>query len=149
MHSKPYLRLLAMAALSFVAMYVLMYAMVNAFGNAIPNLNQAYMAGLMVAPMVIIEILLMRPMYANRGWNAAILTVSAAVAIVFWVGIREQAAIGDNQFLKSMIPHHAGAILMCEKARIETPEIKELCSTIISSQQAEIDQMRGLLRKGG
>lgn len=149
MHSKPYLRLLAMAALSFVAMYVLMYAMVNAFGNAIPNLNQAYMAGLMVAPMVIIEILLMRPMYAKRRWNAAILTVSTAAAVVFWIGIREQAAIGDNQFLKSMIPHHAGAILMCEKARIETPEVKELCKTIISSQQAEIDQMRGLLRNGG
>jgi hypothetical protein len=63
MHGNPYLRLLAMAALSFIAMYILMYAMLNTFANVLPNLNQAYMAGLMTAPMVIIELLVMRPMY--------------------------------------------------------------------------------------
>lgn len=149
MHNKPYVRLLVMSALSFVAMYALMYAMVNVFGNAIPNLNQAYMAGLMVAPMVVIELLLMRQMYPKRGWNGAILATSALALVAFWLGIRDQVAIGDAEFLKSMIPHHAGAILMCEKARIEAPEIKDLCSQIISSQQAEIDQMKTLLGKGG
>ena len=78
MHSKPYLRLLAMTALSFMAMYILMYAMVDRLAKGIPNLNQAYMAGLMTAPMVIIELLVMRPMYDRRGWNAAILASSAA-----------------------------------------------------------------------
>ena len=41
-----------------------------------------------------------------------------------------------------MIPHHAGAILMCEQASIENREIQELCKTIVSGQQAEIDQMK-------
>lgn len=149
MHGRPYRRLLAMAVLSFVAMYVLMYAMVNVLANAIPNLNQFYMAGLMAAPMVIIEVLVMRSMYPNWRWNAAILATSGLALLAFWVGIRQQLAITDREFLKSMIPHHAGAILMCEKADPKSPEIKQLCSDIVSSQQAEIDQMKGLLRNGG
>jgi uncharacterized protein (DUF305 family) len=44
-----------------------------------------------------------------------------------------------------MINHHDGAILMCEEARIEDPDIVELCESIIASQQSEIDQMKGIL----
>jgi uncharacterized protein (DUF305 family) len=65
--------------------------------------------------------------------------------LAFWFAIREQTAIADDQFLKSMIPHHAGAILMCEKASLANRETKELCRSIIASQQAEIDQMKAML----
>ena len=41
-----------------------------------------------------------------------------------------------------MIPHHAGAILMCEKAPIEDPDIKILCASIIEGQRAEIADMK-------
>jgi len=149
MHDRPYLRLVAMAALSFLAMYILMYAMVNSFANVLPNLNQAYMAGLMTAPMVIIELLVMRPMYDRRSWNIAILTVSVVALLACWFAIRDQVAIADREFLKSMIPHHAGAILMCEEATIQSPEIKKLCRGIIQGQQAEIEQMKALLREAG
>jgi uncharacterized protein (DUF305 family) len=44
-----------------------------------------------------------------------------------------------------MIPHQAGAILMCQEAAIQDQEIKELCRNIISGQQAEIDQMKAKL----
>jgi hypothetical protein len=53
---RPYARLALMAALSFVAMYVLMYAMVAEWRDVYPNINQAYMAALMAAPMVVIEL---------------------------------------------------------------------------------------------
>jgi uncharacterized protein (DUF305 family) len=53
--------------------------------------------------------------------------------------------ITDKQFLKSMIPHHAGAILMCNKARIQDAEIIDLCKQITTSQQSEIDQMKAIL----
>jgi uncharacterized protein (DUF305 family) len=46
-----------------------------------------------------------------------------------------------------MIPHHGGAILMCEEAQIQDPEIKQLCKNIISGQQAEINQMKAKLRE--
>ena len=46
-----------------------------------------------------------------------------------------------------MIPHHSGTILMCGQAEIEDAEITQLCSTIIASQQNEIDQMKAKLQE--
>jgi hypothetical protein len=71
MHGQHYLQLLIMSVLSFISMYILMYAMVDRFENIYPNFNQFYMAALMTAPMVIIELLLMRSMYKNRTANMA------------------------------------------------------------------------------
>ena len=142
---KMYLKLLLMAVLSFVSMYVLMYSMVNTFEDIYPSFNQFYMAGLMAAPMVLIEVVLMSAMYKNKKLNAVIAAVSILIGVVFFLGIRQQTAISDEQFLKSMIPHHSGAILMCREANITDPEIKILCQTIIEGQQQEIDQMRAIL----
>ncbi len=150
MHSRSYLRLLAMAALSFIAMYILMYAMVDRLANVIPNLNQAYMAGLMTAPMVIIELLVVRPMYERRGWNAAILATGAA-ALVFYPSSRFATGLPSPtaSSLNPTIPHHASAILMCEEARLRNAEIK-LCETIISGQQAGDPRPdEALLQRGG
>src|SRR4029434_1986734 len=54
-----YGRSFLMALLSRVSMYVLMYAMVDRWANVFSNVNQFYMAGLMAAPMIIIEIAVM------------------------------------------------------------------------------------------
>jgi hypothetical protein len=147
MQKTHYIRLLIMAVLSFISMYILMYAMVNILGNVLPNINQFYMAGLMTAPMIVIEVLLMSVMYHNQRLNALIIAGSILLGIVFFVLIRQQTAVGDRQFLRSMIPHHAGAILMCEQASLEDAEIRELCEGIITSQQQEIDRMKALLRE--
>lgn len=147
MHKNHYIRLVIMTVLSFLAMYVLMYAMVDSVSNVFSNCNQFYMAGLMAAPMVLIELLLMGAMYPNKKWNALIATASVVALIAFWVSIRQQVGISDKQFLKSMIPHHAGAILMCENASLKDPEIKELCREILSGQRREIDQMKAKLNE--
>jgi uncharacterized protein (DUF305 family) len=140
-----YFRLLIMGVLSFMAMYILMYAMVDTFANVIPNLNQFYMAGLMAMPMVIIELLLMKGMYHNKKWNTLIIIAGIILMAGLFLGIRQQIAISDKEFLRSMIPHHASAVLMCEKADLKDSEIKELCKEIVSGQQAEIDQMKAKL----
>jgi uncharacterized protein (DUF305 family) len=142
-----YARLAAMTALMFVAMFVLMYAMVDSLDNVYRNLNQFYMAGLMTAPMILIELALMWSMYQDRRANTAIAVVSLIAFAVFWLGIRQQLAIADEQFLKSMIPHHAGAILMCGQAPVQDEETKSLCQNIINSQQSEIDQMKAILSR--
>lgn len=147
MGKSHYGRLFAMIALSFLAMFVLMYAMVDTFANAVPNFNQFYMAGLMAAPMLILELLLMRAMYKDERLNAVLIGIGAVALIGFWLLIRQQAGIGDRQFLKSMIPHHASAILMCEQAAISDPEVKALCSDIISGQEGQIDQMKAKLEQ--
>ena len=142
-----YKKLLVMVVLSFMSMYALMYTMVNTFANVIPNINQFYMAGLMTTPMMIIEIALMGSMYMDKKLNTIIVAISSILLVAFFVFIRQQSAVSDKQFLKSMIPHHASAILMCEKANLQDQEIKDLCQSIISGQQAEIDQMKAKLQK--
>jgi hypothetical protein len=73
MKENHYKHLVMMAALSFAAMYILMYAMVNTIGNAYDSVNQVYMAGLMTAPMVVIELLVMRGMYQDKRRNVWII----------------------------------------------------------------------------
>ena len=140
-----YLRLAAMIVLSFISMYVLMYAMVNTLGDVYNSLNQVYMAGLMTAPMVVIELLLMSGMYKNKKLNALLITGGCVAGIAFFLFIRQQTAISDRQFLRSMIPHHSGAILMCNEASLQDQRLLELCKTIVAGQQQEIEQMRGIL----
>jgi uncharacterized protein (DUF305 family) len=142
-----YGRFLIMIVLHFIAMYIFMYAMVNVFDNVFNSLNQVYMAALMTASMVLIELPLMSSMYKSKKLNTVIFAAGAIVLIGSWFGIRQQAAIGDRQFLRSMIPHHAGAILMCQQASIHDQEIRTLCNNIISGQQAEIDQMKTILSR--
>ena len=147
MKENHYPHLAIMAVLSFLAMYLLMYAMVNTFGDVYNNVNQVYMAGLMAAPMVVIELIVMRAMYRNPKSNLMIIGASVVTGLLFFVFIRQQAVVTDTQFLRSMIPHHSGAILMCREAELQDAEIRRLCEAIISSQQDEIDQMNRILRR--
>ena len=141
-----YARLLVMTVISFAAMYALMYAMVDSIDSVFNSINQAYMAGLMAAAMVVIELAVMGAMYKNRRLNALIVSLGVVVLVACWAAIRTQGAVGDRQFLRSMIPHHSGAILMCERAAIRDAEIRDLCKTIIAGQAEEIDQMKAKLR---
>lgn len=140
-----YSNLLLMSLLSFISMYILMYMMVDSYANVYSNLNQLYMAGLMTIPMVIIELILMQSMYTNRFLNKIIIVLSLIAFVLLIIFIRKQTAITDKEFLKSMIPHHAAAILMCNKATLENPELKELCKNIITTQQNEINFMKSKL----
>ena len=149
MQGHHYRRLLVMMVLSFIAMYVLMYAMVDRFANVFNSVNQIYMAGLMAASMLIIELLVMGGMYPNKRWNTILIVLGAVALVGFWVAIRQQAVVGDRQFLRSMIPHHAGAILMCQEAQITDQQIRKLCESIIVGQQSEIDQMKAMLARSG
>jgi uncharacterized protein (DUF305 family) len=147
MQDNHYRHLGIMAALSFAAMYILMYAMVNTIDDVYMNVNQIYMAGVMTAPMVVIELVVMRAMYHDDKLNALIIGGTVVAGTAFFLFIQQQTFVGDGQFLRSMIPHHSAAILMCESAAIQDPEITKLCEGIVLSQQAEITQMRAKLRQ--
>ena len=140
-------KLLLMGAIHFVIMFALMYVMVNVFNNVYLNFNQAYMAVIMTAPMLILEVIMMGSMYENKKVLNITIGASAVILLVFFIFIRQQTFIHDKQFIRSMIPHHSGAILMCEKANLNDAEIKELCASIIESQQSEIDQMKQILNR--
>jgi uncharacterized protein (DUF305 family) len=145
--NKMYKKLAFMILLSFAAMYILMYAMVDKLTNVIPNINQFYMAALMTTPMLILEIAIMGSMYMKKKLNAVLLSAGIAGMFIFFLCIHQQAGVSDKQFLKSMIPHHAAAVLMVEKADLKDPEIKELANNIIISQQKEIEQMKAKIKE--
>jgi uncharacterized protein (DUF305 family) len=147
MQENHYRHLGIMAALSFVAMYILMYAMVNTFDDVYNSVNQVYMAGLMTAPMVAIELVVMRAMYHDAKLNLILIGASVLTGVLLFVFIRQQTIVTDSQFIRSMIPHHSGAILMCREAQLQDAEIRKLCDQIIASQQREIDQMNAILRR--
>jgi hypothetical protein len=93
-HLGHYLPLLGMSALRFLAMYGLMYAMVHSPADVYPNINQLYMAGIMTAPMLLLELAFMQSMYdnikANIGIGLASLTVFLALFASF--GCRRRSA---------------------------------------------------------
>jgi uncharacterized protein (DUF305 family) len=132
---------------SGVIMYLVMFVMIDGLDSFYNNLNMVYMTLMMVAPMVVLMILAMKHMFPNKGANVAILAISAIGFLGSFALIRTQTTIGDRAFLRSMIPHHSGAILMCQQASIRDPEIKQLCGNIISSQRQEIDQMKVILQR--
>jgi uncharacterized protein (DUF305 family) len=128
-----------------IIMYLMMFTMIAGLGDFFNNVNMAYMALTMAAPMGMLMLWTMPGMYPDRRLNLMIHAALGLVFILAFAGVREQALIGDRQFLRSMIPHHSGAVLMCEKSAIRDPEIKRLCEGIISSQTAEIAQMEAML----
>lgn len=140
-------KLALMTVLSFLAMYILMYMMVDRFENVFASVNQFYMVGSMTAAMVLIEVLVMGAMCKDGQSKAVIIGVSALALVLCIIGTRTQFAISEQDFLRSMISHHASALLMCEQnINLRDPEVKKLCGNILSSQQPEIDFMKSKLR---
>ena len=134
-------------AVDFVIMYFVMYTMIATLDHLYLNINNFYMTLMMVAPMTIVMLAGMPSMFPSRRANIGIGAVAALVFIVSFAAMRTQAAVGNEEFLRSMIPHHSGAILMCEQASITDPEIVALCGNILKSQSAEIAQMTAILAR--
>lgn len=86
-HRDAYYRLAGMTGLSVISMYILMYAMVNSFDNVFNSVNQFYMASLMTAPMVFIELLLMGSMYPQTNLNLILAIAAAVLGCIFFVMI--------------------------------------------------------------
>ena len=54
----------------------------------------------------------------------------------------------DTLFLEGMIAHHEGAIQMATMVKNSTnPDVKKLAEAIVSSQSAEIAEMKMMLAK--
>ncbi len=56
----------------------------------------------------------------------------------------------DQRFIKAMIPHHEGALIMAKDAQIKSKrsEIQQLAQAILTSQEAEIKLMQQWLNQG-
>ncbi|WP_010126956.1 DUF305 domain-containing protein [Sphingomonas sp. KC8] len=139
--------LVLQTVISGIIMYLVMFVMIDSVDSFYNNLNMFYMTLMMVAPMVVLMILGMRGMFPSKGANVTLIAVSLIAFFGSFALIRTQTTIGDTAFLRSMIPHHSGAILMCREARLTDPEVVRLCEAIEQSQRQEIDEMKAILAR--
>ena len=60
--------------------------------------------------------------------------------------VMEKGKYSDKAFIDAMVPHHQGAIEMAEVAlkNAEHEEIKQLSRNIISTQEAEIEELKAI-----
>jgi len=111
----PYAWLLICLVASYAAMYMIMYSMADRWDHVYFNLSNVYMTGLMAGSMLPIMLATMPGMFKNRKMNAALWLASVAVLALFWVLLRAETGVGDQQFMRAMIPHHSAAIQMCKE----------------------------------
>lgn len=142
---KPYVGLLVSLIISFIVMYAIMYAMADRWNNVYVNLSNVYMTGLMAGSMLPIMLATMSGMFKNRKTNIALWAVSVVLLGLFWVLLRYEAGVGDRQFIRAMIPHHAAAIQMCQESSLTDPRVIKLCEGIVEAQEREIAELKALL----
>lgn len=143
----PYVMFAANLLISGIVMYFVMYTMIDSTAELYHNLNNVYMTMMMVTTMALLMLWMMPSMFPDRRTNMILNVVFGSLFLLSLYGMRTQALVGDNQFLRAMIPHHSGAILMCERSAITDPQIKQLCNGIVAGQKAEIAQMKALLER--
>jgi uncharacterized protein (DUF305 family) len=147
---KHYSMLALNMAINLAIMYLVMFAMIYRRGEFVQNLNFFYMALMMWAPMGALMLLFMGMMYRSKTLNIIIYASSVLIFVLAFIAIRTQTLVGDRQFLRSMIPHHSGALVMCRQASIRDPQLKQLCfgpNGIVESQEREIELMTKILER--
>lgn len=90
------------------------------------------------------------------GWMFFLMGIIYSSNNYIWIGlgtigisfyfIRNQIFVNQYEYLNSMIPHHSMAVFMSEKIKekndIKDKEIDDLVSSIIITQQEEIELMK-------
>jgi len=150
MSRKHYATLVLNVAISAVVMYFVMFSMIWSADHFFNNLNFVYMALLMATPMGILMLIMMGPRCPDKRLNAALYVGFVAVFLLSFWAMRDQTIVGDRQFVRSMIPHHSGAILMCNRASITDAQVREICfkpNGIVDSQTREIAEMKAILAR--
>jgi uncharacterized protein (DUF305 family) len=63
--------------------------------------------------------------------------------------VMEHGKYSDERFIDAMVPHHQGAIEMAEVAleNAEHEEIEQLSRNVVSSQQAEIEELKAIKKE--
>jgi hypothetical protein len=138
-------RFAAMIATSTVIMFFLMYQLVYSWDHAMLSMNRLVAALVMGCVMTIVMLGFMWSMYRGLATKVAVAGTAIVLGIALLAVNRSQALIGDQNFMKSMIPHHSIAINNARKASISDPRVRELADEIIESQVREIAEMKLLL----
>ncbi|WP_149359859.1 DUF305 domain-containing protein [Lolliginicoccus suaedae] len=140
-----YLRFGLVLLASLVLMFLLSMSMVRTVDHFHLNLSNFYISLVMVSAMALVMMVGMRSMFQKKGLNIALSVFFVALFLGAWSLGRTETFVGNEGFLKSMIPHHSRAILVCQESSLTDPEIIELCRQIVETQREEIAQMERIL----
>lgn len=135
----------AMIVASVIAMFFLMYQLVYSWDHATFSMNRLVSSFVMGTVMTLIMLGFMWNMYKGMTTKVAVAVAALVLGIILLVVNRNQTLIGDEDFMKSMIPHHSIAINNARKSDIRDPRVKALADEIIESQVREIAEMKWLL----
>ena len=140
-----WMKFAGMIATSTLVMFILMHQMVYESDHLTFSLNRFIASLVSGSSMVIIMLGFMWSMYRDPALKKMVM-VGAAIAFVGLLFVnRQQVLIGDEGYMRSMIPHHSIAINNSRKATITDPRVRKLADAIIEAQMKEIAEMKLLL----
>ncbi|HCY75494.1 MAG TPA: DUF305 domain-containing protein [Ignavibacteriales bacterium] len=142
-----YTKFVMMLTGSFIVMYVTMYLNTYEIDHVYFSLTRFYMTCLGISGMAVIMLLVMINMYKDKKKNVAIILGSLILFVSALILVRTQTPIGDELYMKAMIPHHSIAILTSKTADIKHPEVRKLADEIIIAQEKEILEMKELIKR--
>jgi ribonuclease PH len=144
--AKMYGRFAAMIMTSTVVMFLLTYTNVYIAEHIRFSQERLYMAVLMGASMALVMLGFMwGVMYRSVRLNLLVVVIAIALGTTaLWMS-RSQVLVGDQAYMKAMIPHHSIAILTSERASIEDRRVQDLADEIITAQRREIAEMDWLI----
>jgi hypothetical protein len=144
---QAYVRLGASLLASLGIMYMLAFSQIDVGAHFHLSLSVLWISISMVAAMGIVMLALMGNMLDDRRLNTILYAVFAAILVGAFAASRTEALVGDDAFLRSMIPHHSRAIHMCQQAVLTDPQVVDLCGRIIEAQREEIAEMEAIIAR--
>lgn len=145
MERKMYLRFAAMIVTGMFVMYWTMFVGSYSWSHIQFSQSRVYMALVMGGAMTLVMLGWMRNMYRNTKMNIGIVVVGVLLLGLGTTLDRTQAAVGDVEFMRAMIPHHSLAITRSERFNVEDVRVCELAVEISEAQRREIDEMEWLI----
>jgi FlaA1/EpsC-like NDP-sugar epimerase len=140
-----YGKFFAMILTSMFVMYVIKYFNTYELSHVYWSDTRFFMLLVMGGAMAIVMLAFMLGMYQNKKKNTLIFGGGMLLAILGVYLTRSQVTVGDDKWMKAMIPHHSIAILTSERAGIKDIRVRKLADDIIKAQRKEIKEMAWLI----
>lgn len=134
-----------MIAVSTIVMFGLMYLNTYQADHVFFSQTRMWMALYMGAVMAAIMLAFMWTMYRGQGTKIAVMIASALAFAGSLYLVRSQQTVGDEAWMKAMIPHHSIAVLTSSRAHIQDRRVRELADSIVEAQVREIEEMKLLI----
>jgi hypothetical protein len=127
-------------SMMIIHLFIMPYVMIASPHDFRLSLNGVYMALFASAAMVAFEGFV----HPLGAWTWSLVLT---LLLGSFIAIRWQLGISDAQYLRDMIPHHSMAVVTSRPRakRTKNPALRSLATSILNTQEAEIEQMKKML----